>query len=342
MDTTTRTHDPRLEEIRAIVARLEDVQRSRKLSDRQLVDEYPDLGSTKTWRQRLVAGAYGDLNLDRLLGRLRRIGQTLDGGTPDEVFYADSPFASEMRARLGQLERQTTDRRILAVLAANGTGKSSFARWAVSQARTSRAVVRVRPTWRNKPLHICLGIARALGSDIETSSPAVAEQEVVSLLRGQPRTVFVDQAHEGGVAVMHLLRGFIDETPARFGYLAYNTAYKLVRTSTTDAFIEAQAFDGRCLKPVFDAYKGGVLDKDVAFYCQRVGGMKADTAQSVAGRVTKALRMTTNLRLLDDAIVAARAASEDDEAAPDVVVAEVYRLAGLDPRNASLAGRGEE
>lgn len=337
---TTRTTDPR-EEIRGIVARLEDVQRTRKLSDRQLVDEYPDLGSTKTWRQRLVSGAFGDLNLDRLLGKLRRISQILDGGTPDEVFFPDSPFASEMRARLGQLERQTTDRRILACLAANGTGKSSFARWAVAQARSTRAVVRVRPTWRNKPLHICLGIARALGSDIDTSSPAVAEAEVVNLLRGQPRTVFVDQAHEGGVAVMHLLRGFVDETPARWVYLAYNTAFRTVLASSTDAHIEAHAFLGRCCKPIFDGYKGGVLDKDVAFYLERTAGMKRDTAASVANRITRALRMSTNLRLLDDAIVAARAASEDDEAAPDLVVSEVYRLAGLDPRAAALAGKEE-
>lgn len=337
---TNRTTDPR-EEIRGIVARLEDVQRTRKLSDRQLVDEYPDLGSTKTWRQRLVSGAFGDLNLDRLLGKLRRISQILDGGTPDEVFFPDSPFASEMRARLGQLERQTTDRRILACLAENGTGKSSFARWAVAQSRSTRAVVRVRPTWRNKPLHICLGIARALGSDIDTSSPAVAEAEVVNLLRGQPRTVFVDQAHEGGVAVMHLLRGFVDETPARWVYLAYNTAFRAVLASSTDAHIEARAFLGRCFKPVFDTYKGGTLDKDVAFYLERTAAMKRDTAASVANRITRALRMSTNLRLLDDAIVAARAANEDEEAAPDLVVSEVYRLAGLDPRAAALAGKEE-
>ncbi len=69
--------------------------------------------------------------------------------------------------------------------------------------------------------------------------------------------------------------------------------------------------------------------------------MKRDTAASVAKRITRALRMSTNLRLLDDAIVAARAANEDDEAAPDLVVSEVYRLAGLDPRAAALAGKEE-
>ena len=343
MDTkdTKDTQDPRIAEAVGIVARLEDVQRTRKLSDRQLVEEYPEIGSAKTWRQRLLAGNWGDLNIDRIVGKLRRVAQILDGGTPDEIFYPDAPFAVEARARLALLERQTTDRRILAVLAENGTGKSSFARWAVAQARSTRAMVRCRPTWRNKPLHICLGICRALGSDLETTSPSVAETEAVNLLRGQPRTLFVDQAHEGGVAVMHLLRAFVDETPARFVYMAYNTAYRLVLTSTTDAHVEARAFLGRCLKPVFDGYKGGTLDVDVAFYLQRVAGMKRDPAQSVAKRVTPALRQATNLRLLDDAIIAARAAAEDDEAAPDRIVEEVFRLAGLDPRAVTAIERGD-
>lgn len=346
MDTHTPTHPPthseRAQQITAIVARVAEVQRARKLSDRQLLEEFPDLGSTKTWRSRLLTGQLSGLNPDRLLGRLRRVAQILDGGTPDEVFYADAPFARELRARLGLLERQTSDRRILACLAANGCGKSSFARWAVAQARASRAVVRCRPTWRNRPIHICLGIARALGSDIETSNPAQAEETVVNLLRGQPRTVFIDQAHEGGVAVMHLLRAFIDETPARFVYLAYNTAFRLVLTSTTDAHVEAQAFLGRCVKPIFDAYKAGTLAEDVAFHLTRAADLSADTAASVASRVTRALRQTTNLRLLDDAIVAARASDDDDEAAADRIVESVYRLAGLDPRAAAMAGRGDE
>jgi hypothetical protein len=69
--------------------------------------------------------------------------------------------------------------------------------------------------------------------------------------------------------------------------------------------------------------------------------MKRDPAQSVAKRVTPALRQATNLRLLDDAIIAARAAAEDDEAAPDRIVEEVFRLAGLDPRAVTAIERGD-
>lgn len=319
-----------LAEARATVSRLIEVQRARKLSDRRLVDEYPDLGATKTWRQRLVGGQYDGLNPERTLNRLRRIGIILDGGTPDATYYREMPFALEVMARVGLLERSLTDRRILVVLAPNGTGKTTVARWAVTQSRSQRAYCRLRPAWRNKELHIANGIARALGADDVTSNAAEAEQRLIGLLSGQARTLFLDQAHEGGPALMHLLRALVDETPSRFVYMGYDTAFRRVQTANTDALIEAQAFLGRCLKPVFDVYKSGTTARDAAVYLQRSAGMAATSASSVAGRVTPVLQRTTNLRLLDDAIAAARASSEDDEADPDQVVAQVYALAGLD------------
>ncbi len=42
-------------EATAIIQRAIAVQDSRKLTDRRMVTEFPDLGSTKTWRHRLVA-----------------------------------------------------------------------------------------------------------------------------------------------------------------------------------------------------------------------------------------------------------------------------------------------
>lgn len=320
-------HQDQLTEIGLIVSRIKDVQDTRKLSDQRLLQEFPQLGSTRTWRQRLLAGNLKELRLDKQLKNLRDIAAILDGGVPDEVFFPALQFAVEMHSRLERLERQTNDRRILVCLAPNGTGKSAFARWAVAQSRSSRCVVRCRPTWRNKSLHLCLGLARALGLELNTTNPSIAEDEVIKALR-TPRTVFIDQAHEGGVAVMHLLRALIDETPSRFVYLAYNTAYCRVQTSTADAMIEARAFVGRCMKPIFDLYNEGTRPKDVKLYLQEVAGFGAGSAESLAARVVRTLNAHTNLRLLDDAIAAAMARSDGDCPEPDLIVNEVNRLAG--------------
>lgn len=323
--TTTQT-----DEARAVVARLLDIQRARKLSDRQLVDEYPELGSQKTWRQRLVLANGEGLNPERTLAKLRRIAVVLDGGTPDAVFYGGLPFAKEVLARLTLLERTTTDRRILVVLAPNGTGKTTTARWAVSQSRTTRAYCRLRPGWRNKGVHIANGIARALGSDDACSSAADAEQRLITLLSGQPRTVFLDQAHEGGPALMHLVRALVDETPSRFVYLGYDTAFRRVQTANTDALIEAQAFLGRCQKPIFDAYKLGTQARDVSAFLQIGCGLIPAAADGIASRIVTLLQRHTNLRLLEDAVVRARAMSADDEVEGDKLVPLVYQLANQD------------
>lgn len=329
-------------EIRAIVARIEEIQKARKLSDGKLIAEFPDIGSTKTWRSRLVAENYEGLNPERLLARLRRVNTIIDGGTPDATFYPDLPFATEFRCRLGALERTQSDRRILVTLAPNGTGKTSVARWAVAQQRSARAYCRLRPAWKNKQLHIANGIARALNAEDPSANVAEAEQRLIALLSGQPRTLFLDQAHEGGPALMHLLRALVDETPSRFVYLGYDTAYRRVQTANTDAMIEAQAFIGRCQRPIFDLYKTGTDKRDVMVYLQKSAGLSVSAAGGVANRITSILQKTNNLRLLDDAIDAARAGSEDLEASPDQIISKVFMLAGMEPTTPVGSEGGEE
>jgi hypothetical protein len=320
-----------------IIAKIAAVQTSRKLSNTQLLAEFPDLGSIKTWNDRLKTGEFQGLNATRMLAKLARIDVILEGGQPDTITYADLPFTRAVRARVNQLERNTNDRRILVILAPNGTGKTTVARWCVHQARASRAYLRMRPSWRNKGIHIANGIARALGATADFSDPAKAEQACVDLLLGNPRTLFIDQAHEGGAALMHILRSLVDETisqpRARFVYLGYRTAWDRVLNSTTDSMMEARAFTGRCIKPVFDVYRDGTHTEDVVYFLQKCGDLSISDAKGLALRITPALARDTNLRLLEDAIESARAGSESDEATAETIERAVYQLSGLDPAN---------
>lgn len=339
-------HTEQVNEIKVIVERLAAIQKARGISNGQLLREHPDIGSAKTWTDRLLplleGKAIEGLNVERTLARLKRVAAVLDGGSPDEVFYPEMGFAREMTARLGKLERQTNDRRILVCLAPNGCGKSAFARWAVAQDRARRCYVRMRPTWRNRSVHICTGIARALGLTIQSTNPAEVEHAVIEGLATQPRTLFVDQAHEGGVQLMHELRAFVDETPSRFVYLAYDTAFKRVQTANTDALIEAQAFLGRCLKPPFDLYRNGIASEDVSFYLEKAG-LSRSQAESVTARILPVLRGHTNLRLLDDAIEAAEAAGDrpakNGKTFCELVIEEVVAKTAGDEKQGN--GKGE-
>lgn len=330
-------------EAQAIIGRLKAYQTTARLSDGRLVRQFPDLGSTKTWRQRMVAEEWGSMRPDRTLQRLRRVAVVMDGGLPDADFYAELPIVKQMAARLALLERQVTDRRILVALAPNGCGKTTFAKWAVAQSPGDRVYCRMLPAWRNKELHIANGICRALGADTSTGNAADAEQRLIQLLSGQRRTLFLDQAHEGGVALLHLLRALVDETPSRFVYMGYDTAYRRVLVATSDSLVEAQAFRGRCLKPVFDTYKAGTQAVDVAAFLRLAADVEGSVASGVAARITPVLQAHGNLRLLADAIDAARADSDSDDAAPDRIIELALGMAGLDPKQATaLKPQGEE
>jgi len=329
-----------LQTAREIVARLKEIQATEKLSDRALVDAYPDLVSTRTWG-RWRNDDWSHSHPERTLQRLRRIAALLDGGSPVEEFYP-LPFYQEFARRVAMLERTINDRRILVCLAPNGTGKTTAARRQVELKRATRKYCRLRPAWRNKELHIATGMLAALGADAEQPNAAQAEKKLVEALSSVPVTLFLDQAHEGGPALMHLLRMLVDETPSRFVYLGYDTAFRRVQLATTDAMIEARAFLGRCLKPIFDDYRHGTRPEDVAAYLQAAAGLGRNPAASLAGRITPILQRTTNLRLLDDALAVARAQADEDDPDPEAILQACYSLAGMEPAPSTHRDQDEQ
>ncbi len=289
-------------EIEAMAARVAAVQIERGLSAEGLIRAFPDLGSSKSWTHRVLAKDYEHMDLPRWHWRLTRICAILDGGSPEAQFFPEMPFARKLRARLTELEKAGNDRRILVVLAPTGVGKTSTARWLVAARAEERALLRCRPSWRNKLGHLSAGMLDALDETPPSTAPAALEDALVKALTRAPRTVFVDQAHEGGVALMHLLRCLVDETPSRFVYLAYPTAYKAVLHGSSDAMTEAKAFLGRCRKPVFDAYAHGVGVEDVTVWLREAAGLAESAAKSLAAQLAPLAAGLHNLRLLEDAL----------------------------------------
>lgn len=315
------------EEFRGLLDELQRMQKACGWSDRTMVSRYRQLGSTRTWRQRLCADDLTGLNLERQARQLRELQAQLAGGTPVEVFHSDLPFAKAMDRKLARLEGQSNDRRILVALATTGCGKSAWARHAVAEDRSSRVYVRLRPSCREKKVNICTAICDALGDPAESNGEAATETKVITLLRAMPRTIFIDEAHEGGVALMKLIRAFVDETSARFVYLAYPTEYERVRTANTGSIVEAQQFIGRTMKPIFDDYAAGTTVEDVAVLLQRELGWGRE-ASSVAAEILPSLRRSYNLRLLADAIDEAKAAADELPAGPDLITT-VQQLSGV-------------
>lgn len=323
------TANGELAEARAAVARLRQVQEILKLSDGQFVKRFIDakggllLGSDRTWT-RMRTDKWDDNKPTKWLGRLKEACTRLDGGTPvrDPLSL---PFYEAMMAELDRLEAQMNDRRALVALAPTGTGKTVFARRAVELNRTKRVYVRAKPSWRESGPNICVGLYEGLtGESLQYVGYEEALKKVGKFLAAAPKTVIVDEAHEGGIELMKVLRHLIDETAARFVYLAYPTEYSRVVNANKGALAEARQFIGRSLKPIFTEYQDGTKPEDVAVILEHAG-LSAMEAQVVAQEITPQLLVREGLRTLDDALEVALLNAEED----NVPISRLYVKGGI-------------
>jgi hypothetical protein len=172
--------------------------------------------------------------------------------------------------------------------------------------------VRAQPGWRENGIAICAGFIESLSGEGKKHNEGYHDllSKLRSLLSGVPKTVFIDEAHEGGIELMKIVRYLVDETRTRFVYLGYPTEYQKVVSATTGSLTEARQFIGRALKPIFDDYMTGTKPGDVAVVLKHAG-LKGEV-KLLAEDITPRLLLSEGLRTLDDAIDLARLEAEED------------------------------
>jgi hypothetical protein len=257
----------------------------------------------------------------------------LYGGARSTKFFKGMPITEALDSELDRLEAAANDRRCLPCLAPTGVGKSVFIHAAIKEDPASRFFAAAHPGWRNSMTNICCGLIAAIG---ETQScylgNAAALDKLTALLSSPARTIFIDEAHDGGIILMRIIRHLIDRTPTRFFYAGYPTEFDAVRSATAGAVTEAQQFLGRCQKPIFEDYRDGTSPEDVAYYLNQALGfdLKGDAA-TVAEQITPILQRRYNLRLLDDAVEMCEIAAqkEDTEVTPEQLIKKLKKLASL-------------
>ncbi|MCX8090614.1 MAG: ATP-binding protein [Verrucomicrobiae bacterium] len=317
-----------LEQLQQNITRLETFQRQLGLKDAQFCRRYLGGISEKTWTHRLKAGKLNEVS-DRMAERIGALVAALTEGAPGDLadFTPDLPFAKLMRARIELLRAQQTDRRCLVVLAPTGVGKTWFARWDRLQNPTDTIILEIRPSWRNKAIHILAGLATKLGLPQETSAAALHEAIVANLCTA-PKLIYFDEGHEGGLALLKLIKALVNETPAWFVYLAYPSEWGKMLRATDGAYDEAKQLVGRSLKPIFDDYRCGTTERDVAVWLDKVAGLSHD-ARALAREITPLIRANFGLRTLADALADARAeADETGKPLHELLVPAVRALCG--------------
>lgn len=297
----------------------------------------PDL-----WRRRMLAGQFDEVSPKRL-PLLRALLEVLRGGSNKGETYQDLPFYRDFQRGIEKLESQDNDRRIFAVLASIGVGKTRAcvgALQADQKGDWERILITVPITWRENKGAILHGIARALGCDDPNRGADPTLASIVSTLASRPTLIF-DEAHQGGVMLMRIIKDIVNASTARAVYVALRTEYARVVGATSANLIEARQFIRRCMTPVFDTYAEGTVSLspsddedddagDVTLFIEHRTKFDRKAASALAERIIERLRLSGNLSTLADAIDLAkiRAARNSGRLSPDDIESAVTRICG--------------
>ena len=312
-----------------LVERLEKHQAALKLNDVQFVARFRrHLGSTRSWRQRLCGRAWDEIGtgIDKWVRRLAALIAEIEGGSATEVFYHNLPIAEYCASVYQLLQGQANDRRNAFLIGPTGVGKS-YALKSLFNANPARcAYAFAHKGWSESIMRISIGLARAVGAP-EKLGGAATFDAVIEHLRANPVTLIVEDAHEGGVLMMKLIKTIIDSTRSRVITGTYPTAWKKLVNSSTDAIAEARQLIGRSLKPINTAWINGVNEDDVSAYILASCGRMAES-RALSERLLPSLRKYGNLRLLADAVELAQSNADDNDATidADLIEAAVLKL----------------
>lgn len=301
-----------IQELKRLTTRAEMHQKALGLSDNTFSTRYKTyVGSAKTWRSRLLSGNFDGLNIERKLRQMRAFISLIDGGSAVEQVFEDLPIYQEFMGRYERLQSARNDQRVMVFLGETGVGKSVCAKAILRRDPANTAYVRCQPVWKDNYLSILNGILVALGRD-EISRKSKAFKAVIDILKSQPITLMFDEAHDGGVALLKLVKSFVDETSCKFVIMAYPTLWKRMLSSSSDAHSEARQLFGRTQKPVFDKYAHGTDLENVRVFLNRSTALNG-TSNDVAIEILEIVRSNGNLRLLSAVIDAADALFIDSE-----------------------------
>lgn len=312
-----------IDELKNLIARVARYQG--RESDSKFCQRYGKyIGTSRTWRGRLLAGDFQSIKIEERVNLLREFVACLEGGEVTSEFYPELKFNQAFQAGVEKLESMVaTDRRIFCVLGGVGVGKTVSCKAAYRKSiepgyvGPKRLLITIPEALRESKVGLLTEIADKLGCASEQSGAAAQMRAIVTHLSGAEVTILVDEGHQGGVMLMRLIKDLVNLTRARFVYVALRTEWARVISSSSGSMIEAKQFVRRCILPIFDIYAGGTKNAhlkkpaDAVQFIVKKTGLAADDAGRVAANTIQILNQNGNLSTLCDAVDLALAAAED-------------------------------
>lgn len=316
-------------ELDRLIGRAEQHRTAIGLTHTQFASRYAQFtGSHKTWEYRLLPRKWGEIKAETWLPKLRKFALQLDGATQDRTVFASLPIVQHAEYLYQALQEREDDRRCAMLIGTQGTGKTFALRHVASSERRSAPVfLNCNETWKDSRMRIATALAQGVNAAV-TASASQTFKNAIEILKGTPLTILVDEAHEGGVLLMKLVKTIINETRSRVMLSIYPTAWARLLNGANDAYAEAQQLLRRTLRPVKNDWRCGLTPKDISAWASAVKlpDIRAET-KPLLGLIQK----HGNYSLLDDALARARllADEQDTEVNAVAVCDQINELCGM-------------
>lgn len=313
-------------ELDRLVTRLEQHRVATGLTHTQFATRHATfVGSHKTWEFRLLAREWGQLKLATWLPRLRKFALQLDGSSAQQEIFATLPIVKHADYLFETLQSRINDRRCAMLIGTQGTGKTMALRY-VQRNNSGTVFLSANETWKDSRMRIATALAGSIGATVSASASQTF-QNALELLKGAPTTLLIDEAHEGGVLLMKLVKTLINETNTRVMLAVYPTAWNRLMNGANDAYAEAQQLLRRTWRPVENKWAAGITREDLIAWGKAIElpGLAA-RAEEILPRVRK----HGNYSLLADAHERAVviAGESDDEVSVELFGKQINELCG--------------
>lgn len=311
-----------------LIGRAEQFRYTLGLSHSRFATRYAKyLGSHKSWEFRLLPRKWDELKPSTWLPKLRQFGQVIDGSVGTQEIFDSLPIVKHAAYLYDTLQSRENDRRCAMLIGTQGTGKTLALRHVQRDNNYAPAFISANETWKDSRSRIATALATAVNAPVATSA-AQTFQNVLEVLKGSPTTLLIDEAHEGGVLLMKLVKSLINESSGTRVIMAiYPTAWARLINGANDAYAEAQQLLRRTLRPVKNNWLTGINADDLAAWAKAVG---LPEMKSRADELLPRVRRHGNYSLLADALERARVIADetDTEVTPKLFDEQVSEMCG--------------
>ena len=248
------------------ISRVERHEQTLALNNSEFVSRYDKwLTSVDSWSRvvRRIPGKVTANNWKQWETRLSRLMEEVDGAFIGERIYP-LPMLAEAKRIYNRLQGARGDIRVAWLVGSTGSGKTVALRYLQKTYPKETVYVFVLSGWRDRRSAILRGLADALGCEVQSSSDEM-QRALIKRINAQPVTFLMDEFHEGGVALVSIVKELIECCPfVRFLLTTWKTGFHSLENGSR-FFVTAQLV-GRSLRPFNSDWENGPRKEDVLQY----------------------------------------------------------------------------